>query len=173
MANVALSIDGILPALTNIGQSLNHTDSTDLQAVITVIFLGLGIGQLVFGTLSDSLGRKPIVYAGVVIFLIASVIAVNAHNLEMMLVARFLQGIGLSAPRSISISIIRDLYKGDYMARIMSFITVVFYFGTHDCSDFRPIDFKCIQLASSILFSNVFYRNYFNLVWHKATRNSN
>ena len=126
MANVALSIDGILPALNNIGESLNHTNSTDLQSIITLIFLGLGIGQLIFGTLSDSLGRKPVVYLGVLTFLAASVIVVTAHSLEVMLVGRFLQGIGLSALRSVSISIVRDLYSGDYMARIMSFITVIF-----------------------------------------------
>lgn len=126
MANVAMSIDGILPGLNSIGLTLNHADSGDLQAIITMIFLGMGIGQLFFGTLSDSLGRKPIVYAGVATFLLASIITVNASSLEMMLVGRFLQGFGLSAPRSVSIAIIRDLYKGDNMARIMSFITVVF-----------------------------------------------
>ena len=126
MSTVALSIDGILPGLADIGVALNHTHSNDLQGIITMIFLGLGIGQLFFGTLSDSLGRKPVVYAGVTTFCLASFIAVNATSLEVMLVARFLQGVGLSAPRSVSISIIRDLYKGDNMARIMSFITVIF-----------------------------------------------
>ena len=126
MSNVALSIDGILPALTNIGQSLKHTNSTDLQSIITMIFLGLGIGQLFFGTLSDSLGRKPVVYLGVATFMVASVVIVTATSLEIMLVGRFFQGVGLSAPRSVSISIIRDLYSGNYMARIMSFIAVIF-----------------------------------------------
>ena len=126
MSTVALSIDGILPGLTDIGVALNRTNNNDLQGIITMIFLGLGIGQLLFGTLSDSLGRKPVVYAGVATFFVASIIAVNSTSLEMMLVARFLQGVGLSAPRSVSISIIRDLYKGDEMARIMSFITVIF-----------------------------------------------
>ena len=126
MSNVALTIDGILPALTNIGQSLNHTNPTDLQSIITMIFLGLGIGQLFFGTLSDSLGRKPVVYLGIATYMVASMIAVTANSLEVMLVGRFLQGVGLSAPRSVSISIIRDLYSGDYMARIMSFISVIF-----------------------------------------------
>lgn len=126
MSTVALSIDGILPGLTDIGKYLNHTDSNELQGIITMIFLGLGIGQLIFGTLSDSLGRKPVVYAGVFTFCLASIIVVTTSSLEMMLVGRFIQGVGLSAPRSVSISIIRDLYKGDNMARIMSFITVIF-----------------------------------------------
>lgn len=126
MSNVALAIDGILPGLADIGHALSHTESNDLQGIITMIFLGIGIGQLFFGTLSDSLGRKPIVYAGMIIFIAASFFAVSSTSLEMMLSARFLQGIGLSAPRSVCISIIRDLYKGDHMARITSFISVIF-----------------------------------------------
>ena len=126
MSNVALAIDGILPGLADIGHALSHTESNDLQGIITMIFLGIGIGQLFFGTLSDSLGRKPIVYAGMIIFIAASFFAVSSTSLEMMLSARFLQGVGLSAPRSVCISIIRDLYKGDHMARITSFISVIF-----------------------------------------------
>ena len=126
MVNVALAIDTILPGLTQIGTSIHNSKDTDLQLIITMIFLGLGVGQLIFGTLSDSLGRKPIVYLGVGTFVLASLICVMATNLEMMLLGRILQGIGLSAPRSISVSIIRDSYSGDYMARIMSFIAVIF-----------------------------------------------
>ena len=86
----------------------------------------MGIGPLLFGPLSDTFGRKPIVYIGFGIFIVASFICVSAQSLEMMLLGRMLQGIGLSAPRTISISIIRDAYSGDYMARIMSFVTVIF-----------------------------------------------
>ena len=126
MSNVALSIDAILPGLTDIGVSIHNTSSSDLQLIITMIFLGLGIGELIFGTLSDSFGRKPIVYSGLVVFIVASIICVTASGLEMMLAGRILQGIGLSAPRTVSISIIRDSYSGDSMARIMSFITAIF-----------------------------------------------
>lgn len=126
MSNVALCIDAILPALTNIGQSLQHANTTDLQLMVTMIFLGLGVGELFFGTLSDALGRKPLIYVGVGIFLLASLMCVTATNLEIMLVGRTLQGIGLSAPRTISVAIIRDLYQGARMARIMSFIKAIF-----------------------------------------------
>ena len=126
MANVALSIDAILPGLSSIGRSFNRSNNTDLQLIITMIFLGMGIGQLFFGTLSDSFGRKPIIYAGSATFLFASVITVTATSLEILLIGRLLQGIGLSAPRSVCISIIRDLYDGNYMARIMSFVSVIF-----------------------------------------------
>lgn len=126
MSNVALSIDAILPALTDIGASIQNTDVTNLQLIITMIFFGLGTGELIFGTLSDSLGRKPVVYSGVGIFIIASIVCLKASSLEMMLIGRTMQGIGLSAPRTVSISIIRDTYSGDLMARIMSFITAIF-----------------------------------------------
>jgi DHA1 family bicyclomycin/chloramphenicol resistance-like MFS transporter len=86
----------------------------------------LGIGPLFFGPVSDPTGRKPVVYAGFVLFLVASLICVSAESLTMMIIGRVLQGIGLSAPRTIAIAIIRDLFSGDYMARIMSFVTVVF-----------------------------------------------
>jgi DHA1 family bicyclomycin/chloramphenicol resistance-like MFS transporter len=126
MANVAIAIDAVLPALFKVGESLNNANSTDLQLIITMIFLGLGFGQLIFGTLSDSLGRKPVVYLGVATFMLASFICIYAQSLEIMLLGRLLQGVGLSAPRTISIAIIRDSYSGDYMARIMSFVTVIF-----------------------------------------------
>ncbi|MGO4820025.1 MULTISPECIES: multidrug effflux MFS transporter [unclassified Flavobacterium] len=126
MSVVALAIDALLPALEIIGITIGTTNVVDNQLLITMIFLGLGFGPLVFGPLSDSLGRKPVVYMGFGLFIIASFICVNAQSLEMMVIGRILQGIGLSAPRTISIAIIRDMYSGDYMARIMSFVTVVF-----------------------------------------------
>lgn len=126
MSIVALSIDALLPALSHIGRAVNNPSSTNNQLLITMIFLGLGAGQLVFGPLSDSFGRKPIVMVGFVVFAIASFMCTAATSLEMIVAGRILQGIGLSAPRSISISIIRDSYQGDYMARVMSFVTAIF-----------------------------------------------
>ncbi|WP_419211029.1 multidrug effflux MFS transporter [Maribacter sp. X9] len=126
MSIVALAIDAILPAMADIGIAINSLDPTQNQLLVTMIFLGLGVGQLFFGPLSDSLGRKPIVYFGFAIFLLASAVCLWAPNLEIMLIGRVLQGIGLSAPRTISISIIRDTYRGDYMAKIMSFVTAFF-----------------------------------------------
>jgi DHA1 family bicyclomycin/chloramphenicol resistance-like MFS transporter len=126
MSVVALAIDALLPALDIIGITIGTKEIVDNQLLITMIFLGLGFGPLVFGPLSDSIGRKPVVYMGFALFILASFICVNSTSLEMMVVGRILQGIGLSAPRTMSIAIIRDMYHGDYMARIMSFVTVVF-----------------------------------------------
>ncbi|MDO6597463.1 multidrug effflux MFS transporter [Oceanihabitans sp. 2_MG-2023] len=126
MSIVALAIDAILPAMTSIGISINSLDSNNNQLLITMIFLGLGFGQLLFGPLSDSFGRKPIVYIGFSIFTIGSIVCVLSHSLEVMVLGRILQGIGLAAPRTIAIAVIRDMYKGDYMAKIMSFVTTFF-----------------------------------------------
>ncbi len=126
MSVVALAIDALLPALDIIGISIATTSATDNQLLITMIFLGLGFGPLLFGPISDSLGRKPMVFVGFGVFFIASIICVFSESLEMMIFGRILQGIGLSAPRTISIAIIRDIYSGDRMAKIMSFVVVVF-----------------------------------------------
>lgn len=126
MSIVALALDALLPALTQVGETINSFDATDNQMLITMIFLGLGIGQLFFGPLSDSYGRKPIVYSGFILFALGSAVCLLAPNLTIMIIGRMIQGVGLSAPRSIAISIIRDTYKGDYMARIMSFVTAFF-----------------------------------------------
>ena len=126
MSIVALAIDAILPAMSTIGISINSLDSNSNQLLITMIFLGLGSGQLLFGPLSDSFGRKPMVYIGLSVFAVASIICVLSPSLEWMIFGRILQGIGLAAPRTIAIAIIRDMYKGDYMAKIMSFVTTFF-----------------------------------------------
>lgn len=126
MSLVALAIDALLPAISDISISLNISDPKNSQLFITMIFLGLGFGQLLSGPLSDSFGRKPIIYIGFTVFVLASIICVFSTNLEMMIVGRFLQGIGLSAPRTISIAMVRDRFSGNYMARVMSFIVVIF-----------------------------------------------
>ena len=126
MSIVALSIDALLPALSEIGIAIKSQDSTDNQLLITMIFLGLGFGQLFFGPLSDSFGRKPVVYVGFVIYTLASFVCITSTSLEMMVLGRILQGIGLAAPYTLCISIVRDSYKGDFLARVMSFVTVIF-----------------------------------------------
>lgn len=126
MSLVALAIDALLPAISDISISIQITDTKNNQLFITMIFLGLGFGQLIAGPLSDSFGRKPVIYVGFIVFSFASLICVLATSLEMMIIGRVLQGIGLSAPRTISIAMVRDRFSGNYMAKIMSFIVVIF-----------------------------------------------
>ena len=126
MSSVALTIDALLPALPEIGSYLQVVNTNDNQLLITMIFLGLGFGQLIFGPLSDSFGRKPVVYVGFMLFIVASIICVTTKSFEIMILGRVLQGIGLSSPRTMAITIIRDRYSGDYMAKIVSIVVMVF-----------------------------------------------
>lgn len=126
MSLVALSIDAIMPAMTMIESSLNLTPSQDIQLVISLVLLGQGIGQLVFGPLSDTFGRKPLIYAGYAVFLAATLVCMWAPTYESLLIARFIQGFGLAAPRVLTMAIIRDKYAGPLMAQVMSFIMVFF-----------------------------------------------
>ena len=126
MSIVALSIDAVLPALPHIGNHINSLGDTENQKLITAICLGLGFGQLLFGPLSDSFGRKPMVYFGFGVFVIASIICITTRNFEMMIFGRVLQGVGLSAARTMSIAIVRDSYSGDHMAKILSIVVMTF-----------------------------------------------
>ncbi|NNK81987.1 MAG: multidrug effflux MFS transporter [Flavobacteriaceae bacterium] len=126
MSIVALSIDALLPALPEIGNALGVVNINDNQKMITMIFLGLGFGQLLFGPLSDSFGRKPIVYTGFALFVFASFLCVTTHSFEVMIIGRVLQGIGLASLRTISMTMIRDTYSGDFMAKIISIVVMVF-----------------------------------------------
>lgn len=126
MSIVALSIDAVLPALPLIGNHLSINEPLELPKLITSIFLGLGIGQLIFGPLSDSFGRKPIVYIGFVLFIVASIICITTKSFEMMLFGRVLQGVALASPRIMCIAMVRDSYEGDYMAKILSIVVMVF-----------------------------------------------
>jgi len=126
IALTALSIDAMLPALTNIGSDLGVTQANDNQLVISVLFLGLAIGQLFYGPLSDNIGRKTALYIGLLFFGIGCLFSLFSTNYPLMLIGRCLQGIGLAGPRIVSVAIIRDLYKGERMAQVMSFVMAVF-----------------------------------------------
>ncbi|MBO9310673.1 MAG: multidrug effflux MFS transporter [Chloroflexus sp.] len=123
---VALSIDLMLPALADIGTDLGSPHANANQLVVTMVFAGLAIGQLVYGPLSDSTGRKPAIYLGYTVFGLGSLLTILAANFPMMLAGRLLQGLGAAGPRGVSIALIRDRFAGREMARVMSFMMVVF-----------------------------------------------
>lgn len=126
MGLTALAVDIMLPALGEIGNALNAEAPNDRQLVITYYLFGFAFGQIVFGPISDRLGRKGPLAAGLVIFAIASIVALFANNIAVLFAARAAQGIGAAAPRVIAIAMIRDRYAGRQMSRVMSFVIMVF-----------------------------------------------
>ncbi|MCB0420861.1 MAG: multidrug effflux MFS transporter [Bdellovibrionales bacterium] len=122
---VALSIDGVLPAFPLIKQEFSVSE-TEIPMVVSTLFLGLGIGQLVFGPLSDVFGRKKPIYVGLAFFMMGSIISSVATSLPMLLVGRALQGFGGASPRIVSVALIRDEYSGNAMAQITSLVMTVF-----------------------------------------------
>jgi len=114
---VALTIDAMIPALPDIGKDLGVSDPNDPQLVISMVFLGMALGQLLFGPISDSMGRKPALYIGMVVFIIGCLMSIYASSFEMMIAGRIIQGIGTSGPRVIPMALIRDEYKGREMDR--------------------------------------------------------
>jgi DHA1 family bicyclomycin/chloramphenicol resistance-like MFS transporter len=116
----------MLPALSQIGTDLNVQNANDRQLVISMIFLGLAVGQLFFGPLSDNTGRKVAICAGLSLYMFGSLLSMLASSFPMMLIGRTLQGIGISAPRAVTLALVRDQYEGRAMARVMSFAMTVF-----------------------------------------------
>ena len=125
-AVIAFSIDSMLPALPAIAAELSPDDANRAQLILTSFVLGMGAGTLFTGPMSDAFGRKPIILGGIALYIAGAALAYFAQGLELVLLARFLGGLGGAAPRVVGLAIIRDLYKGREMARIMSFVMMVF-----------------------------------------------
>lgn len=126
MCLVALSIDAMLPALDQMRDALGVAEANDIQLVISVVFLGVAVGQLIYGLLADAVGRKRTVYLGFVLFISGTFCSLLAQDLTTMLIGRFLQGLGAAGPRIVTVAIVRDQYKGKEMARVMSLIMTIF-----------------------------------------------
>ncbi len=125
-ATVAFSIDSMLPALPEIGRELSPDALNRAQLILTSFVLGMGLGTLFAGPLADAFGRRPVLFAGAGLYCLGAVLAWRAQSLEVMLAARLLQGLGASAPRVVAIAMVRDLYQGRDMARILSFVMIIF-----------------------------------------------
>ncbi|MCE3254842.1 MAG: Bcr/CflA family drug resistance efflux transporter [Rickettsiaceae bacterium] len=126
MSVVAISIDAMLPALSVIGEAMGISHPNQAQYIISSIFVGTAIGQLICGPLSDALGRKKVLYGGLALYLVGSLICINSSSIEMMLFGRFVQGLGVSGPYISCMSIVRDKYSGRAMAKIMSLVMTIF-----------------------------------------------
>lgn len=125
-ASIAMAIDSMLPALPAIGHSLGVTSTNDAQLVIGVFFLGFGLSQIVFGSLSDAFGRRNILLGGMAFYVCAMFAAAATSSFEMLLIMRFVQGIGGAAVRITTMAIVRDCFGGREMAHVMSYVMIVF-----------------------------------------------
>jgi MFS transporter, DHA1 family, multidrug resistance protein len=119
------AIDMYLPALPSIGRSLG-TSTGAVQLSLMAFLVTLGLGQLVYGPLSDMLGRKRPLYFGLAIFALASVGCSLAPNIETLVAFRLLQGLGACAGMVIPLAVVRDLHTGAEAARLMSLLMLVF-----------------------------------------------
>lgn len=123
---VALSTDMMLPALGVIATDLGLADPTDAGAVVTVLFAGFAIGQLVVGPLSDAIGRRPAVLGSLAVFALGCVVSLVAQDFTTLLVGRALQGLGAAGPRIVVMAIVRDGQSGPRLARTLSVVMAVF-----------------------------------------------
>jgi len=126
MSLVALSIDAMLPAFPEMARDLQVAGANDIQLVVSLLFIGLALGQLIYGPLSDSIGRKPAIHIGFALFVLGSLLSMTASDFSTMLAGRLLQGIGAAGPRTVSVALIRDRFHGSEMAKVMSFVMTVF-----------------------------------------------
>ena len=125
-ALIALATDMMLPALGMMAADLNLASENSAQLIITVFLFGTGIGQLISGPMSDAYGRKTVLGIGILLFIFASIWAMMTSSFTMLLIARFVQGLGISAPRAAGNAMVRDLYSGRQMARVISLAMMIF-----------------------------------------------
>jgi DHA1 family bicyclomycin/chloramphenicol resistance-like MFS transporter len=123
---VAMSIDTMLPALGDIASELALSDPNDRQLVLTTFFGGLSVGQLVYGPVSDAIGRKRALYSGLSLFILGGLCCALAPTFGVLLAGRALSGFGAAGPRVVAIAVVRDQHAGRAMARVMSFVSSVF-----------------------------------------------
>jgi len=124
-AVAALTIDMSLPAIPDMVRSL-ATDLPKGQLIVGAFMLGMACGQIPAGLFSDRLGRLPVLYAGMSLFAVAATVAALAQSIEVMLAARFVQGMGGASAIVLSRAIVRDISSGKDAARLMSLMTMIF-----------------------------------------------
>lgn len=126
MALVAFAINMILPAFRDMTKDLAIENENSIQLAVSLLYLGLALGQVIYGPLSDAIGRKPSIYLGLSLFMVGCMISMAANSLAVLIAGQVIQGIGLGAPRIVTLAIVRDKFEGNSMGRVMSFIMLVF-----------------------------------------------
>lgn len=126
MGLTALSIDFLLPAFPPIAESYGITDTNQLQWLVYSYMIGFAVMQLVYGPLSDIVGRRPALIGGTLVFAVGCVLALFAPSFAVLIAGRVVQGMGAAAARVLAVSIVRDRFGGRDMARVMSFVMMIF-----------------------------------------------
>lgn len=127
MALAALGIDLMLPAFGAIRADLGlPVGSPAVTGLVTTYFLGLAMGQVVYGPLADRFGRRPVLFIGYGVYALGALASTLLPTLTGLLVARFVWGLGAAGPRVVTLAIVRDRWQGERMSRAMSFIMAVF-----------------------------------------------
>jgi len=126
MAMTALSIDAMLPALPAIGAALDVGDANDRQWVISAFMLGFGAAQILHGPLSDRFGRRPVLFASLILGVAFNLVAALSESFAVLVAARVAGGMATASSRVLAVSIVRDRFAGAQMARVMSLATIVF-----------------------------------------------
>lgn len=124
-AVAALTVDLSLPAIPAMVDALDTTLSRG-QQIVGVFMFGMALGQIPAGLASDRFGRLPTIYAGMGLFVVAAWIAATANNMDLLLAARFVQGIGAASAIVTSRAVVRDISSGRESARLMSLMTMIF-----------------------------------------------
>ncbi len=123
---IAMTIDAVMPALDAIDAELGFGHANDRQLVIIVVFAGMGLSQIVFGPLADGIGRKRTAMIGWAVYAAGTLIAMFAATPAAMFAGRLLQGLGAGGPRIVAMAVVRDLYEGRPMARVLSLVMTIF-----------------------------------------------
>ncbi len=116
------------PAMTEIVRAFGTTEAA-VKMTLTLYFGGFACAQLIAGPLSDALGRRPVTFAFMGVYCLASFFALAAPTIEALMAARFLQGIGASAGIAISRAVVRDLFTGERSSKIMNLIGIILALG--------------------------------------------
>ncbi len=124
-AVAALTVDLSLPAIPAMVEALDTTLSRG-QQIVGIFMIGMACGQIPAGLFADRLGRLPTLYAGMTVFALAATVAATARDMDILLVARFVQGFGAASAVVLSRAIVRDVSSGKDSARLMSLMTMIF-----------------------------------------------
>lgn len=126
MGVTAFSIDNLLPAFDVIGARFALRDPNDVQLLVYAYMVAFALAQMAYGPISDVVGRRPVLLAGLAVFAAGSLLAMAAPSFELLIAARAIQGIGTAAARVLAVAIVRDRFEGRDMARVMSLAMMVF-----------------------------------------------